>query len=282
MFNRVIMKKKSELLAEKVHFLKHIPNLLTICNSLCGFAAILLLLPISKETTTPEAIHLFVICSVLIFSAMIFDVFDGFAARLLNAVSLHGIQMDSLSDMVTFGMTPAVLVAAASRCFFNWDMTVYQHIYVYLLCSVYIGGAALRLATYNVNATLKTKSSDNFSGLPSPGGAAAICVAIFFLYANGGLTEGKNLQYAAWILPAYSAVLGLLMNSSIPYIHAGKWLMSIRRNRKKLPLVVFMIAVVAVFRVNGLTFLTLAYLLSGPVMLIFDKIFRKKQNVVEK
>ena len=275
------MKKKSELLSEKIHFLKHIPNFLTICNSLCGFAAILLLLPISKETTSADAIHLFVICSVMIFSAMIFDVFDGFAARLLNAVSLHGIQMDSLSDMVTFGVTPAVLVAAASRCFFHWDMTIYQHAYVYLLCSVYIGGAALRLATYNVNATLKTKSSDKFSGLPSPGGVAAICVAIFFLYANGGLTD-KNLEYAAWILPAYSAIIGLLMNSSIPYIHAGKWLMSIRRNRKKLPLVVFMIAVIAVFRVNGLTFLTLAYLLSGPVMMIFEKIFHKKQSTEEK
>lgn len=274
------MKKHSLTLLKKANFLKHIPNFLTICNSLCGFAAILLLLPISRETSSAEAIKLFVICSGMIFSAMIFDVFDGFAARLLNAVSLHGIQMDSLSDMVTFGVTPAVLVAAASRCFFHWDMSIWQHIYVYTLCSVYIGGAALRLATYNVNATLKTKSSDKFSGLPSPGGAAAITVAIFFLYANGGLTDEK-LRWAAWIFPLYSAILGLLMNSSIPYIHAGKWLMSIRRNRKKLPLVVFMIAVVAVFRVNGLTFLTLAYLLSGPVMLIFEKIFHKKPKQPE-
>ena len=217
----------------------------------------------------------------MIFSAMIFDVFDGFAARLLNAVSLHGIQMDSLSDMVTFGVTPAVMIAAASRCFFGWDMNLWQHIYVYTLCSVYIGGAALRLATYNVNATMKTKSSDNFSGLPSPGGAAAVCVAIFFLYANSGLSE-KTLYIAAWILPAYSAVLGLLMNSTIPYIHAGKWLMSIRRNRKKLPLVVLMLAVIACFRVNGLTFLTLAYIFSGPVMLIFEKIYNKKQTQVTK
>ena len=172
------MKKKSQILVEKAKFLKHIPNFLTICNSLCGFAAILLLLPISPATPVEQAIKLFVICSIMIFSAMIFDVFDGFAARLLNAVSLHGIQMDSLSDMVTFGVTPAVMVATASRCFFNWDMSFWQHAYVYLLCSVYIGGAALRLATYNVNATLKTKSSENFSGLPSPGAAAAVCVAV--------------------------------------------------------------------------------------------------------
>jgi CDP-diacylglycerol--serine O-phosphatidyltransferase len=235
----------------------------------------------SHKASPSAALNIFCVASWVIFFAMIFDVFDGLAARLLNAASLHGIQMDSLSDMVTFGVTPAVLVAAASRCFFNWEMSLWQHAYVYLLCSIYIGGAALRLATYNVNATLKTKSSDKFSGLPSPGAAAAVCVAVFFLYANSDLTRG-HLQAAAWILPAYSAVLGILMNSSVPYIHAGKWLMSIRRNRKKLPLVVFMAAVVAVFRVNGLTFLTIAYLFSGPVMLIFEKLFRTNKTTEEK
>ena len=178
------MKKSSPFLHSRRKIIKNIPNFLTICNSLCGFAAILLILPISKATSLESAMTTFVLCSAMVFFAMIFDVFDGLAARLLNAVSLHGIQMDSLSDMVTFGVTPAVLVASASACLFNWNMNVWQHIYVYLFCSIYIGGAALRLATYNVNATTKVKSSENFSGLPSPGGAAAICVAIFFIWAN--------------------------------------------------------------------------------------------------
>ena len=270
------MKKSSAFLHSQRKFIKNIPNFLTICNSLCGFAAILLILPIHAGTSSGEAMKVFVICSAMVFFAMIFDVFDGFAARLLNAVSLHGIQMDSLSDMVTFGVTPAVMVASASKYFFGWEMNFWQHAYIYVLCAVYIGGAALRLATYNVNATTKQKSSDKFSGLPSPGGAAAVCVAVFFLWSNKLYNEYP--VYAAWILPAYSALLGILMNSTIPYIHAGKWLMSIRRNRKKLPLVVLMIAIVCCFRINGLTFLTIAYLLSGPVMLIFEKIFPKKQT----
>ncbi|MBR7131681.1 MAG: CDP-alcohol phosphatidyltransferase family protein [Lentisphaeria bacterium] len=274
------MKKSSSVLISQAKFLKYIPNFLTICNSLCGFAAILLLFT-AYQASPEKGVKIFVIASIMIFSAMIFDVFDGLAARLLNAASLHGIQMDSLSDMVTFGVTPAVMVAAAANCFFNWEIKLGQEIYIYFLCSVYIGGAALRLATYNVNATLKTKSSDNFSGLPSPGAAAAICVAIFFLYANSGLSE-QNLKLMAWILPAYSAILGLLMTSTIPYIHAGKWLMSIRRNRKKLPLVVLMLAIIICFRINGLTFLTIAYIFSGPVMLIFEKIYRRKHPVEAK
>ena len=268
------MKKRSSLLHSQIKFLKYIPNFLTICNSLCGFAAMLLLLP-AYRIPAEEAFPAFIICSAMIFSAMIFDVFDGLAARMLNAVSLHGIQMDSLSDMVTFGVTPAMLVAVASQCFFEWQASPWQKVYIYVLCSVYIGGAALRLATYNVNATLKKKHSDNFSGLPSPGGAAAVCVAMFFLKANS--VSPENLRAAAWLLPLYSAVIGLLMNSTIPYIHAGKWLMSIRRNRKKLPLVILMLAIVICFRVNGLTFITIAYLFSGPVMLVFEKIYRKKQ-----
>ena len=106
-------------------------------------------------------------------------------------------------------------------------------------------------------------------------------MAIFFLYANSGLSE-QNLKLMAWILPAYSAILGLLMTSTIPYIHAGKWLMSIRRNRKKLPLVVLMLAIIICFRINGLTFLTIAYIFSGPVMLIFEKIYRRKHPVEAK
>ena len=274
------MKKSSEILRAQARFLKYIPNFLTICNSLCGFAAILLLISSHQENPV-RALPIFVVASVMIFSAMIFDVFDGLAARLLNAASLHGIQMDSLSDMVTFGVTPAVMVAIASKCFFGWDCSLWQQLYIYLLCSVYLGGAALRLATYNVHATLEKKSSDTFSGLPSPGAAAAICVVVFFI--NDNKEEFcNNLPAAGFILPAYAAVLGLLMTGTIPYIHAGKWFMSIRRNRRKLPIIVLMIATIVCFKVDGLAFLTLCYIFSGPVMLIFDKIFRKKVVAVEK
>jgi CDP-diacylglycerol--serine O-phosphatidyltransferase len=220
------------------------------------------------------ALPTFTIAAWMIFSAMIFDVCDGLAARLLNAASLHGIQMDSLADMVTFGVTPAVMIALLSQCLLNWAPTIGQAVTIYLLCCVYLGGAALRLATYNVHATLEKKSSDTFSGLPSPGAAAALCVALFYIRVH--VTDIKILQYCWIALPVFAAILGLLMTSTIPYIHAGKWLMSIRRNRKKLPLVILMLAVIICFAWDGLAFLTLAYILSGPVMLIFEKLLLKK------
>lgn len=271
------MKKRSKILQSQAHFLKYIPNTLTLCNSLCGFAAILYMIQ-SYKTAPSEAINIFYVASWVIFFAMIFDVFDGLAARLLNAASLHGIQMDSLSDMVTFGVTPAIMTALFAECGADWNQGIYWRCATYLLCSIYLGGAALRLATYNVHATLKTKSnsnSDRFSGLPSPGAAAALCVAVLFLKTRYG-TDEAMLKMVSRYLPFFAAFLGLMMTSTVPYIHAGKWLMSIRRNRKKLPLVVVAIAILVCFRMDGLAFLTGAYILSGPVLLVFDVCFRKK------
>jgi len=270
------MKKSFKGLCSRANCLKYIPNALTLCNSLCGFAAILLIVR-TYTLNAPAAMKYFEIASVIIFLAMIFDVCDGLAARLFNAASLHGIQMDSLSDMVTFGVIPATLVAVMSLCFWDWNLPFVKELYIYLLCCVYLSGASLRLATYNVHAMQEKKSSDHFSGLPSPGAAAAICVAVF--YVRSRFNSNPIIQEKlGWILPAYAAVLGLLMTSTVPYIHAGKWLMSIRRNRRKLPLVVLMLAVILCFRSTGLAFLTLAYLLSGPIMLFFNKIFPREKK----
>ena len=275
------MKKRSKILQSQAHFLKYIPNTLTLCNSLCGFAAILYMIQTYKAAPS-AAVDIFYVASWVIFFAMIFDVFDGLAARLLNAASLHGIQMDSLSDMVTFGVTPAIMTALFAECSFDWAPGTYWQIGIYLLCSVYLGGAALRLATYNVHATLKTKSSsDRFSGLPSPGAAAALCMAVLYLKSRFGANE-EMLKLAGRYLPFLAAFLGLMMTSKVPYIHAGKWLMSIRRNRKKMPLVLVAIAILICFRMDGLAFLTGAYIISGPVLLLFETRYGKKSAEGEK
>lgn len=272
------MKKSSKILKSQAHFLKYIPNMLTLCNSLCGFAAILYMIH-SYKSSPKDALEIYCVAAWVIFFAMIFDVFDGLAARLLNAASLHGIQMDSLSDMVTFGVTPAIMSSLFFECCYNWQPVLWMRVLSYLLCSVYMGGAALRLATYNVHATLKTKkSSDRFSGLPSPGAAAALCVAILFMKSRFGTDEAVLKQLGVYLV-IFAAVLGLLMTSTIPYIHAGKWLMSIRRNRKKLPIVLVMIAVVVCFRMDGLAFLTASYIASGPILLLFE-LGAKKKNII--
>jgi len=255
---------------------KWIPNALTICNSLCGFFAIVYTLRAYEYNLNNGDARstVFVISAVMIFSAMIFDALDGFAARMLNAASMTGIQMDSLSDMVTFGVAPATLVAIMTHSLRDWDMSRKQELCVYALCSIYLGCAALRLAIYNVKAITEHKSSKSFSGLPSPGAAAAICVTVFFAYGCN-----MNLYRLAFILPVYAAILGLLMVSSIPYLHVGKWLVSMFHCRRKQLFFAALLGIVAIFRINGLTLIVTGYILSGPLSLLLPK--KVRQNIFE-
>ena len=262
------MKKISFSNWAKKH-LKFLPNTLTIFNSVCGFLAIIYTL---RAYESESNMNVFCISAVMIFSAMIFDALDGLAARLLDAASVKGIQMDSLSDMVTFGVAPATLVEIMTHSLREWDLNRTQEIIVYALCSIYIGCAALRLATYNVIAMSGEKKNSNyFSGLPSPGAAAALCVMVFFA------TDTQiPVKYFALILPVYAAVLGLLMVSTIPYIHAGRWIFSMWKNRIKFAFFVFLLIIIAIFRLNGLVFIVTGYIISGPLAALFAK-FKKEQ-----
>ena len=232
------MKKNAKAFLERNRWLKAVPNSLTLCNSLCGFAAIINTLRVCdpaqpfSEVSCPSILAT---SAILILFAMVFDALDGFAARILNAASMHGIQMDSLADMVTFGVAPATLVVIMTRSLPGYDGRFFY--IVWALAAVYLGGAALRLATYNVHAMVEKKSSDKFSGLPSPGAAAGICTTV--IYYNH---LGMEIRHLAVILPIYCALLGILMVSKIQYTHFAKWLLSLKRNRKRLLIVGLILA----------------------------------------
>ncbi len=266
------MKERFRLLVAKNRWLKAVPNSLTLCNSLCGFAAILCTLKVYESFTDTAQADVFAASAWLILFAMVFDSLDGFAARIFNAASMHGIQMDSLADMVTFGVAPATLVAILAHTQRNAVGTGFE-ITTYLLSSIYLGGAALRLATYNVHAMVQKKSSDKFSGLPSPGAAAAVCSVV--LWAEH---TGFSLSKLTVILPVYAAVLGLLMVSKVPYIHFGKWVLSLRRNRKRQIAVLAIIAALIVFRAHGLMALVAVYIFSGPVNAVLQFAVRNKKQ----
>lgn len=262
--------------------LKWVPNFLTLCNSLCGFAAILITLRVYELGKEPEqAATVYMVSAFIILFAMIFDALDGFVARLLNASSVYGVEMDSLSDMVTFGLAPATIVAIMThtmRMATDLPHGVFQEIVVYCLCCVYIGGAALRLARYNIHALMPEKADNSmsknyFSGLPSPGAAAAICSIVIFAKDAATLPVEYN-RYIIKYLPLYAAVLGLLMVSKVPYVHAGRWLFSVFKSKRRMVILFLIIAIIAVFRIPGITALVTLYVLSGFVNLVV-KFFNK-------
>lgn len=266
------MKKNLQGFIAKNKWLKYVPNSLTLCNSLCGFSAILYTLFVyDNPQASPESI--LAISAWIILFAMVFDALDGYAARIFNATSMHGVQMDSLADMVTFGVAPAVVVAITAhklRPAILPEMETWQYFFIWGLCGIYLGCAALRLATYNVHAILEKKSGDKFYGLPSPGAAAAICSIVIF-YSE----RDEEMNQIITILPFYVAFLGLLMVSKIQYQHMGKWIISIKRNKKRLFLGIIVLCCTIYSPRTTIAIIINLYILSGPFMAIIRKLIRK-------
>ena len=136
-----------------------IPNIFTLLNLFSGFAAIVLAL---------ESKNYLIYSAVLIFAGMIFDFLDGFFARMLNKYSDLGKQLDSLADLVTFGVAPAMIVYQLLKISlkvkeFSFDLPVIQ-IFILLSPVLIVFFSALRLAKFNIDE----RQFDQFLGIPTP------------------------------------------------------------------------------------------------------------------
>lgn len=136
----------------------------------------------------------------LMLAAAVFDFCDGLAARLLNAYSPIGKQLDSLADMVSFGVLPSVMLLQAM------GMQQYRYICLFLVVM-----SALRLAKFNVDE----RQESDFLGVATPT-SAMICGSLCYLIATGTLPWLQELAVSHWFLPLVSVVLGLLLVSEIP------------------------------------------------------------------
>jgi CDP-diacylglycerol--serine O-phosphatidyltransferase len=167
-----------------------LPNLLTTGALFCGFYAVLSGFSGNYEWA-----------AMAIFAAMLFDGLDGRVARMTNTESDFGVQYDSLSDMVSFGVAPAVVA-------YGWGVSDLGTVGL-AAAFVYASCGALRLARFNVQA----ESSDNktFTGLPSPVAAALVAGFIWSAYE---LDSSFWLSVAGALL---TAVAGLLMVSNLKY-----------------------------------------------------------------
>jgi CDP-diacylglycerol--serine O-phosphatidyltransferase len=217
-----------------------LPTLFTLGNLVCGFFAIVVAarierptsidIPMSEKIGMASPVRIFrdlnpgdpnhnvMLSGWLIFLAMIFDALDGHVARLSKMSSDFGAQLDSLSDLVTFGVAPAFLLVKMCPSF------SYSHRYwVWVIAASYACCAALRLARFNVE-TSEEDDHLHFSGLPSPAAAASVASFAIIFYSLR-LTDNP-LRYAAtidsWLqtaLPFFAVIVAVLMVSRIPYPH---------------------------------------------------------------
>ena len=173
--------------------IRHIPNSITSCNLLCGALGVVLALRGQVDIAFP-----------LMLAAAVFDFCDGYAARLLQAYSPIGKELDSLADMISFGLLPSVLLVETMQLHgvTGWPS------FLPLLLAVMSG---LRLAKFNVDE----RQTTDFLGLATPS-AAMICGSLSYFVAVHPGTFLDGWAASVWVLPLMAVVLGLLLLTEIP------------------------------------------------------------------
>ncbi len=141
-----------------------------------------------------------------IFIAAVLDSLDGRVARMTNTQSAFGEQMDSLSDMVSFGAAPALIV-------YEWALKGLGKL-GWIAAFVYCSGAALRLARFNTNITVVDKRF--FQGLPSPA-AAALIIGFIWVMDDAGFKGVSHIEWLSWVAFAITLYAGLTMVTNVPF-----------------------------------------------------------------
>lgn len=229
-----------------------LPNLFTTAALFSGFYAVLAAVNGQFE---PAAIAIFV--------AMILDGLDGRVARMTNTQTAFGAEYDSLSDMVAFGLAPAIVM-------YVWALKGLGN-FGWLAAFIYTAAAALRLARFNTQVGIADKRY--FQGLPSPAAAAIIAAAVW-----GGVEYGIQREDVASFVGIMTAVVGLLMVSNFRY-HSFKEL----DFRGKVPffvlVVIMLVFAIVLWEPPFIMFVVFAcYAVSGPVLTLISLRQHRKER----
>ncbi len=201
-----------------------LPTLLTLGNMFCGFASIgYVVAAKSGVGLDPEKMER---AGWLILAALVFDAFDGMAARLAKVASKFGAELDSLADVISFGVAPGLMIKVTA------DNVAFLPRVAWVTSALFVLCAGLRLARFNAETALDEDHS-HFEGLPTP---AAGCFVASMIVMHYDLAAGKELGAIAErlqptmivilkILPLVAVFLAVLMVSGVRYVHAMHRLM---------------------------------------------------------
>jgi CDP-diacylglycerol--serine O-phosphatidyltransferase len=257
------------------------PTLLTLGNLICGFFAVVVAARIDKpdvmtvrEIANADTINI-MLSACLIFLAMVFDGLDGYVARLARTTSDFGAQLDSLCDVVSFGVAPGFLLVKMCPQF-----TIIHNRAVWIIAAAFAVCAALRLARFNV----ETSDEDDhlyFSGLPSPAAAAAVAgFAIMFYTLRQEPNALKNWIDGAlqMVLPLFGLLVAMLMVSRIRYPHITNRVLRGQRSFGHVVAVIFVFVAIMLVRGYALPIVACAFVVYGPVHLAWRMWVQRKDR----
>lgn len=224
-----------------------IPSCITVVGIFCGFLSILQSMKGNYEYSV-KAIVL----------AMLLDAIDGRVARKLNAATAFGREFDSLSDVIAFGVGPAVL-------FYFWAFNPFADEVGIIASFLYVVCTAARLARFNVDTTGEDQPKNYFTGLPSPGGAAA---AVAVVYAFPEPVSSPAVVALLWL---YMIGIGALMVSTVPFISHKS--IKFKREKRLVYVLALALFVGLAWKYSRLVLLLggVGYALSGPILYLLKR-----------
>jgi len=222
-----------------------LPSMFTVGNLFCGYACIVYAMRADYKTA-----------AVFIGVATVLDLLDGRIARLAGAASDFGGEFDSLADVISFGVAPAVLV-------FAWGLEPLGRL-GWAVGFLYVTATAMRLARFNV----QSGSSDKryFVGMPSPAAAGVLASTVF------AWPEGFGMPQAPFVALAMVLVPALMMVSLVPFRSFGALTLRPRRSYLVLLQFAFLIAAIAVQPELVLFVMAYSYLASGPIGFVVGRL----------
>jgi CDP-diacylglycerol---serine O-phosphatidyltransferase len=245
-----------------------LPTLLTLGNGVCGLAS-----ATYAVNTVPGGDRSLLIAGLLIFAAMIFDLLDGGAARLMRQTSRFGAELDSLCDAVSFGVAPALILLQLGQD--------YHPRVLWAIAALFMTCTILRLARFNVE-TAAADQHDWFSGLPSP--AAAATVASFaMIVANEPLlmlpegvrqflpSEEGLLRAIRNAVPLVAIVLAGLMVSRVRYPHLVHQMFRNKHQFRQIAQVVFAIAAIVALGAWAAPLILSSFVVASPIRALWQR-----------
>ncbi len=229
-----------------------LPNGLTLCGMFSGFYSIM-------ASFKGD----FILAGWAIIVAMVFDGLDGWFARITGSSSRFGIELDSLSDLVAFGVAPSILI-------FSWSLSAFGGI-GWAVSFLYVGCGALRLARYNIQ--MDSTEKKYFTGMPIPAAAAVIATLVIFYHSQWDIKPEKSIPLLFLVV-----VLSWLMVSTLRF-HGAKEIDF--KRRKPFWFLIILIVVIVVIRIHppiSLFVFALSYMTWGIIENTY--IFYKKRKPV--
>jgi CDP-diacylglycerol---serine O-phosphatidyltransferase len=239
--------------------MKHIPNIITSLNLTSGFIAIIFAANGNIESA-----------SWFILAAMIFDFLDGFFARLLKAYSEVGKELDSLADLVSFGVAPGLIIYRLLFDSFSMNVPTnlnsesIKAVMLMVAPAIMVICAAIRLAKFNLDPTQST----SFKGMPTPANAiAVISIIIPGQYTHSSLYN--SFTDSPFFILLFTILLSLLMVSRIPLLSLKITNLRFKGNEGRFILVLSVIIGFLILGPMGITLIVPLYIISSLISLLF-------------